>query len=59
MTRRAASVLMLTLLLTACASGPPPPDWQLNARSGLDRALAAYLRGDTARAIIRSYGYEF
>jgi hypothetical protein len=32
--------------LVACASGPPPPDWQLNARSALDRATSAYLAGD-------------
>jgi hypothetical protein len=32
--------------LAACASGPPPPDWQLNAKSALDRATTAYLLGD-------------
>lgn len=43
----AALALAAALLLTACASGPPPPDWQLNARSALDHAVAAYLRGDS------------
>ena len=34
------------ILLGACA-GTPPPDWQLNAKSALDHALAAYLSGNT------------
>ena len=34
------------ILFVACA-GTPPPDWQLNAKLALDRALAAHLRGDT------------
>ncbi len=34
-------------LLASCASGPPPPDWQASARDSLDRAVAAYLKGDT------------
>lgn len=33
-------------LLGACA-GTPPPDWQLNAKSALERAQAAYLTGNT------------
>ena len=37
----------MTLALAACASGPPPPDWRLNAHGALDRAVAAYLAGDT------------
>jgi len=28
-------------------SGPPTPDWQTNARSSMDRAVATYLAGDT------------
>jgi len=40
-------VAALAALLAACASGPPPPDWQANAKNSVDRALAAYLRGDT------------
>jgi hypothetical protein len=39
-----------TLWLSACASGPPPPDWQLNARSASDQAVAGYLRGDSRAA---------
>lgn len=34
-------------LLTACASAPPTPDWQLEAKSAMDRAVAAYLEGDS------------
>ena len=34
------------VFLGACA-GAPPPDWQLNAKIALDRALAAHLSGDT------------
>lgn len=46
--RRAPALALATsLLMAACASGPPPPDWQLNARSALDHAVAAYLRGDS------------
>jgi hypothetical protein len=37
----------LLALLAACASGPPPPDWQVNAKSALDRATEAYLAVDT------------
>lgn len=35
----------LALLLAACGSTPPPPDWQLNARGSLERAVQAYLAG--------------
>ena len=40
----------LVALLCACASGPPAPDWQGNARGSMDRAVAAYLAGDTRTA---------
>jgi hypothetical protein len=36
----------LIALLSACASGPQPPDWQMNAKASLDRAVAAYLEGN-------------
>ena len=42
-----ATGLALAALLAACAGGPPPPDWQVNAKSALDRATAAYLAGNT------------
>lgn len=38
------------IALGACSSGPPPVEWQLNARGSMDRALAAYLAGDTRAA---------
>jgi hypothetical protein len=37
----------LVVLLAACSSAPPAPDWQANAKTALDRAVAAYLAGDT------------
>lgn len=43
--RRAA--ILLALLLAACSSAPPVPEWQSNAKLALDRAVAAYLAGDT------------
>jgi len=43
---RFTSLALLCILLTACASSPPPPDWQLNAKSSLERATEAYLSGD-------------
>jgi len=42
--RRAAGSLVL--LVAACSSAPPV-EWQSNAKSALDRAVAAYLAGDT------------
>ena len=42
--------LCVALAVAGCSSGPPVPDWQLNARSSLDRALAAYLTGDSRGA---------
>lgn len=45
-----ACALALAALVAACASSPPVPDWQGNARSAMDRAIAAYLSGDSAVA---------
>ncbi len=39
--------LALSISLGGCASNPPPPDWQSNARSAIDAAVAAYLVGDS------------
>lgn len=36
----------LVLASGACADRPPVPDWQLNSKSSLDRAIAAYLAGN-------------
>ena len=39
-------LLVATLVLLGACAGTPPPDWQLNAKTALDRALAAHLSGD-------------
>lgn len=33
-------------MLAACSSTPPVPDWQLEAKGSMDRAVAAYLEGN-------------
>lgn len=38
--------LGVAMLLSACASGPDAPDWQMNAKSSLERAVAAYMAGN-------------
>lgn len=43
---RLALMAVAAGLIAACASKPPPPDWQGAARSALDAAVAADLRGD-------------
>jgi hypothetical protein len=40
------SITVLAGILSACASGPPVPDWQMNAKSSMERTLAAYLAGN-------------
>ena len=40
-------ITALTLALTACASGPKPADWQLESKSAMERAIAAYLEGNS------------
>ena len=35
------------VLLAACSSGPPPADWQVEAKGAMDRAVAAYLQGNS------------
>lgn len=42
---RVISVLALSLL-AACSSGPKAPDWQMEARTAMERAVAAYLEGN-------------
>ena len=37
----------LAMFLTACASGPKPADWQLESKGAMDRAVAAYLEGNS------------
>lgn len=45
-------LVCLIALLAGCASGPPPPDWQMNAKSALERATAAYLAGNSRVAAL-------
>ncbi len=45
---------VLSMTLPGCASGPPAPDWQVNARGALERAVAAYFDGNS-----RVEGAEF
>ena len=37
----------VALTLTACASGPKPADWQLESKGAMERAIAAYLEGNS------------
>ncbi|MYN42331.1 hypothetical protein GTP55_23595 [Duganella sp. FT109W] len=41
------SIVITTLLLAACGNNPTVPDWQMNAKNGIDRATAAYMEGNT------------
>lgn len=41
------AIVALATLVAACAANPPTPAWQGNARAAVDRAVAAYLAGDT------------
>ena len=41
------AVGLLCAMLAACSSGPKQPDWQLEAKGSTDRAVAAYLEGNT------------
>ena len=41
-------ILCLALGLAACSNTPPPPNWQMNAKSSLERAADAWLSGNSA-----------
>ena len=48
MSRTAAvAIWLLAMLLAGCANNPPPPDWQMNARDAMQRAVDAYLSGQS------------
>ena len=47
---RSLTFFFVALLIGACASGPPVPDWESNAKTSMDHAVAAYLAGDTRLA---------
>ena len=42
-----AMVATAALMLAACGNTPPAPDWQMNAKSAMERAQNAYLEGDS------------
>ncbi len=48
--RNVVAWLVVGALSGSCASGPPIPDWQSNAKTSMDHAVAAYLAGDTRLA---------
>lgn len=52
--RSTSLIGVLSIGLLGCASGPPPPDWQVNARGALERAVTAYFDGNA-----RVEGAEF
>lgn len=45
--KRRLMVPAAALMLAACGNTPPAPDWQINAKSAMDRAQNAYLDGVT------------
>ena len=48
MTRIYKTALVVVLMtLAACASGPKPADWQLEAKGAMERAVNAYLEGNS------------
>jgi len=47
---RLLTFFSVAALIGACASGPPVPDWESNAKTAMDHAVAAYLTGDTRLA---------
>ena len=40
--------VLFCLILAACSSTPPAPQWQVLSKDAMDRAVAAYLEGDTS-----------
>ncbi len=44
---RRAAIALVAAALAACGNTPPAPDWQMNARSAMERAQEAYLGGDS------------
>ena len=48
--KNAVAWLAVSALVASCASGPPIPDWESNAKTSMDHAVAAYLAGDTRLA---------
>jgi hypothetical protein len=47
MTGARSLVAGLVVVLAGCGNTPPAPDWQMNARSAMERAQEAYVSGNT------------
>ncbi len=43
---RSITLLGIAVMLSACAGGPAVPDWQMNAKSSMERAISAYMTGN-------------
>ena len=41
------ALVVVLMTLAACASGPKPADWQLAAKGAMERAVNAYLEGNS------------
>ena len=41
------ALIAASIVVSACASGPKPAEWQLNAKGATERAITAYLEGNT------------
>ena len=44
---RCVQPVLVAMALSACASGPQPADWQLESRGAMERAVNAYLEGNS------------
>ena len=44
---RCVQPVLVAMALSACASGPKPADWQLESRGAMERAVNAYLEGNS------------
>lgn len=44
---RCVQSMLVAMALSACASGPKPADWQLESRGAMERAVNAYLEGNS------------
>ena len=40
-------ISVVAIVLAGCASGPKPADWQLESKGAMERAVAAYLEGNS------------
>lgn len=44
---RCVQPVLVAMALSACASGPKPADWQLESKGAMERAVNAYLEGNS------------